>query len=111
MTAALEFGGRQCWGTNGAVEDIVGRMASVASVRLGPASPIAQALGRESREFWMGKIVNLGDVSDDARTLGELISLARAEALREGGYSEFGRAWLNGDLLTFATHLSLPAGP
>lgn len=85
------------WGTNGAVQAYVEALAAQAAVRFGAADPLVVFLRGELEGFFPGKVVFLDEwLGDDTRRrqFVEIVDAATDQLLGEGGFTEYGRAWV-----------------
>ena len=96
MSAAFEFRGTLCWGSNGTVEDYLGWMASAAA-RPGTERALADWLADWRDAFFTGAVVTLADVLTDGERAAQFIRLfdgATAAFLEGDQYTDYGKQWL-----------------
>jgi hypothetical protein len=117
MSAGFKVAGRVFWGTNGAVEAYAGALAEQAAARLGPDDPMSAYLREERDEFYSGSILVLDDWLADAPSRERFVALldaATEQLLRQGVFTEYGRAWAATVVADLRAHIAgagQPAGP
>jgi hypothetical protein len=101
MSAAFSIGDSDYWGTNGAIEAYLGRMACLAA-DTPSINPILVAWLAEEREsFFTGYVVFLDEVLTDERVISQFLGLldrATAEFLRGDEFTEYGKDWIRAEI-------------
>ncbi len=94
MSSGFTVGGEEFVGTNGAVEAYI---EALAADRYGADDPLAVYLAGERESPARGWAVSLDPWAADATGRGRLLGLldgATDRLLREGVFSDYGRAWV-----------------
>lgn len=117
MSAGFCMDDEVFWGTNGAVQAYVETLAAQAAARFGAADPLVVFLRDEWEGFFPGKVVFLDAwLGDDARRTQfvEILDAATDQLLSEGGFTEYGLAWVQSVVVAqFRARLAItkPAEP
>lgn len=106
MSAAFKFAESICWGTTGAIEDILSRAAELLVESCAINHPMSAFLIQERAEYWSGKVIDFPSSVMPRAQLASLLERAREQALSNGTFTEVGTKWLTGPLADFCKQLN-----
>ena len=107
MSSAFKLGHAVCWGTAGAIEEILSRAADLSSATFGAEDPLSILLAEERRLYWGGKVVSFEPSKVSLGRLAAVLEGAREQAFATGQFTEIGIAWLSGPLTEFCEQVKV----
>jgi hypothetical protein len=105
MSSAIALDDVLCWGSTGAIEDILSRAAALSLAQFGADHPTTILLIEEDRTFWGGKVVVFPTSMSALGSLAQVLVAARDEARQSGEFTDVGLAWLDGSLADFCNRV------
>ncbi|MBS0307806.1 MAG: hypothetical protein JSS58_02435 [Proteobacteria bacterium] len=109
MSSAFKLNEYICWGTAGAVEDILSRATELSNSMFGADAPISALLAEEQKLYWGGKVVAFESSKVSLVRLAAVLEAACEQARTSGMFTEVGIAWLTGPLAEFCQQVKLAA--
>ena len=112
MGAGFHINEQVFWGSNGAVEAYVEKMAERSAACFGADHPWTQFFREEREGFFPGKVVFLDQLVSDAESRAPLIALldfATNEILERGTFSDVGRQWIAETISALRSHIAAKA--